>query len=218
MLLSENRSAGMQDRAGQTMEINKAARAGQKLQKPVCLWFTGLPASGKTTIATALEKRLFASNRHTYLLDGDCIRLGLNSDLGFSEGDRVENIRRIAEVSRLLVDAGLVAIVAFISPYRSGRSLARSLFEQDEFFEIFVDTPLDECERRDPKRLYAKARRGEIKNVTGIDSRYEPPLSPEVRLDTLTESVEQCVNSILLALDGSLSPKDPGKRQGTFRG
>ncbi|MGC2719239.1 MAG: adenylyl-sulfate kinase, partial [Candidatus Acidiferrales bacterium] len=187
----------------QAMDINKRARASQKLQKPVCLWFTGLPASGKSTIANFLEKRMFAMGWHTYTLDGDNVRHGLNRDLGFSEADRVENIRRITEVARLLVDAGLVVIVAFISPYRAEREIARSRFDPGEFLEVFVDTPLDECERRDPKGLYAKARRGELVNFTGIDSDYESPEAPDIRLDTLFESAEECVDRILSALDSS---------------
>jgi bifunctional enzyme CysN/CysC len=185
----------------QALAIDKGARARQKLQKPVCLWFTGLSGSGKSTIANLLEKRMFAAGRHTYVLDGDNIRHGLNRDLGFAEADRVENIRRVTEVSRLLVDAGLVVIVAFISPYRAEREIARSRFEPGEFLEIFVDAPLDECERRDPKGLYAKARRGELVNFTGIDSEYQSPMSPEIRLDTVAHSAEECVDRILFALD-----------------
>ena len=185
----------------QSMDINKDARARQKLQKPVCLWFTGLPASGKSTIANLLEKRLFAMGWHTYILDGDNVRHGLNRDLGFSEADRVENIRRITEVARLLVDAGLVVIVAFISPYRAEREIARSRFEPGEFLDVFVDTPLEECERRDPKGLYAKARRGELINFTGIDSDYEPPEAPNIRLDTVSQNADECVDRILSALD-----------------
>ena len=184
----------------QLPDINKDARARQKQQKPVCLWFTGLSGSGKSTIANLLEKRLFAAGRHVYVLDGDNIRQGLSKDLGFSEADRVENIRRVTEVSRLFVDAGLVVIVALISPYRAEREIARSHFESGEFLEIFVDAPLAECERRDPKGLYAKARRGELVNFTGIDSAYEPPMSPEVRLDTVAYSAEECVDRILLAV------------------
>jgi bifunctional enzyme CysN/CysC len=183
----------------QAMDVNKVARARQKLQKPICLWFTGLPASGKSTIANLLEKRLLAAGRHTYTLDGDNIRHGLNRDLGFAEADRVENIRRITEVARLFVDAGLVVIVSFISPYRAEREIARSRFEPGEFLEIFVDTPLEECERRDPKGLYAKARRGDLMNFTGIDSKYEPPESPEIRLDTVAHTAEECVDRILFA-------------------
>jgi len=185
----------------QALDINKSARARQKLQLPTCIWFTGLSGAGKSTIANLLEKKLFAEGRHTYLLDGDNIRHGLCRDLGFTEADRVENIRRVTEVSRLLVDAGLVAIVSLISPYRAEREIARSRFEPGEFLEIFVDTPLEECERRDPKGLYAKARRGELFNFTGIDSAYEPPLSPELHLDTLTMSAEECADHILQVLE-----------------
>jgi bifunctional enzyme CysN/CysC len=191
----------------QAMDIDKDARARQKLQKPVCLWFTGFSGAGKSTVANLLEKRLFAVGRHTYTLDGDNVRHGLNRDLGFSEADRVENIRRITEVARLLVDAGLVVIVSFISPYRTEREIARSRFDPGEFVEVFVDTPLEECERRDPKGLYAKARRGELVNFTGIDSKYEPPQSPEIRLDTVTYSAEECVDRILAALDSDWLPK-----------
>ncbi|HTW48923.1 MAG TPA: adenylyl-sulfate kinase [Acidobacteriaceae bacterium] len=185
----------------QAVDIDKSTRARQKLQKPVCLWFTGLSASGKSTIANLVEKRMFAAGKHTYMLDGDNIRHGLNRDLGFTESDRVENIRRITEVARLFVDAGLVVMVSFISPYRAEREFARSRFESGEFVEIFVDTPLQECERRDPKGLYAKARRGELVNFTGIDSAYEPPESPEIHLNTVTDSVEECVDRIFSYLE-----------------
>ena len=185
----------------QALDINKDVRARQKMQKPLCLWFTGLSASGKSTIANLVEKRMFSMGRHTYLLDGDNVRHGLNRDLGFSEADRVENIRRVTEVARLLVDAGLVVVVSFISPFRAEREIARSRFAPGEFVEVFVDTPLEECERRDPKGLYAKARRGELLNFTGIDSLYEPPLSPEIRLDTMQFNPQQCVDRILLSLD-----------------
>ena len=194
----------------QAVDIHKQARARQKLQRPVCLWFTGLSASGKSTIANMLEKRLFAAGKHTYLLDGDNIRHGLNRDLGFTEADRAENIRRVTEVARLLVDAGLVTIVSFISPYRAERRLARSRFEPDEFIEVFVDTPLEECERRDPKGLYAKARRGELKNFTGIDSDYEPPESPEIRLDTVNQTLEQCVDRIVYLLEFGTDSRGSG--------
>ena len=187
------------------MEIDKNARAKQKLQEPVCIWLTGLPAAGKSTIAIALEKRLFAAGHHTYLLDGDEIRLGLNKDLGFSEADRNENIRRVSEVARLLVDAGLIVMVSFISPYRAQRDRARSLIAPGEFLEIFVDTPLQECERRDPKGLYAKARRGELKNFTGIDSPYEPPASPEGHLQTTLQTPDECVDSIYQVMIRQLS-------------
>jgi bifunctional enzyme CysN/CysC len=181
-------------------DIDKDARALQKLQKPFCLWLTGLPGAGKSTIANLLEKELFARGRHTYILDGDNIRQGLSRDLGFTEADRVENIRRAMEVARLFVDAGLVVIVSFISPYRAERDLARSRFEPDEFVEIYVDASLEECERRDPKGLYAKARRGELVNFTGIDSDYQPPEAPEIRLDTVAKSPDECVDLILFYL------------------
>jgi bifunctional enzyme CysN/CysC len=181
----------------QALEVNKGLRAQIKSQQARCLWFTGLSGSGKSTIANLLEKRLHAEGKHTYILDGDNVRHGLNRDLGFTEADRVENIRRVAEVAKLLVDAGLVVIVAFISPYRAERQLARGLFDSDEFIEVFVDTPLEECERRDVKGLYAKARRGELTNFTGIDSDYESPQSPEVHLKTLGAKPESCIDPIL---------------------
>jgi bifunctional enzyme CysN/CysC len=191
------------------MRIDKNARAMQKAQQPACIWLTGLPAAGKSTIANALEEFLFAAGRHTYLLDGDYVRLGLNSDLGFSDTDRIENIRRASEVARLLVDAGLIAIVSFISPFRLQRDRARALFPPGEFLEIYVDAPLAECERRDPKGLYARARRGELENLTGVDSPYEPPLSPEVHLQTVLQTPDECVEQILLALDRQLPSDQP---------
>lgn len=181
----------------QAVDINKQARARQKLQKPVCLWFTGLSASGKSTIANLLERLLFAAGKHTCMLDGDNVRHGLNRDLGFTEPDRVENIRRVIEVARLFVDAGIITLVSFISPYRAERRLARSRFEPGEFIEIFVDTPLAICESRDPKGLYAKARRGELVNFTGLDSVYEAPESPDIRLNTVNNTLEQCVDQIM---------------------
>jgi bifunctional enzyme CysN/CysC len=185
------------------LEVTKTARAEMKHQVARCVWFTGLSGSGKSTIANLLEKRLHAEGRHTYILDGDNVRHGLNRDLGFTEADRVENIRRVAEVAKLLVDAGLIVIVAFISPFRAERQLARSLFDPGEFIEVFVDTPLEECERRDVKGLYAKARRGELKNFTGIDSDYEAPQSPEVHLRTTGLLPEIFVNEIIEAVRGS---------------
>jgi bifunctional enzyme CysN/CysC len=181
----------------QALEVTKTARAAIKHQQARCLWFTGLSGSGKSTIANLLEKRLHADGKHTYVLDGDNVRHGLNRDLGFTEEDRVENIRRVGEVAKLLVDAGLIVIVAFISPYRAERQLARSLFQDGEFVEVFVDTPLDECERRDVKGLYAKARRGELQNFTGIDSDYEMPLAAEIHLRTLELTPEACVDEII---------------------
>jgi bifunctional enzyme CysN/CysC len=184
----------------QALTVTKGGRAEIKYQQARCLWFTGLSGSGKSTIANLLEKRLHAEGKHTYILDGDNVRHGLNRDLGFTEADRVENIRRVGEVAKLMVDAGLIVIVAFISPFRAERQLARSLFDVEEFTEIFVDTPLEECERRDVKGLYAKARRGELKNFTGIDSDYEPPQSPEIHLRTLGVSPESCVDQIIRSL------------------
>jgi bifunctional enzyme CysN/CysC len=201
----------------QALDINKDARARQKLQKPICLWLTGLSGAGKSTIANLLEKQLFASGRHTYILDGDKIRQGLNRDLGFSEDDRVENMRRAMEVARLFVDAGLVVIVTFISPYRAERNHARSRFEPDEFVEIHIDAPLEECERRDPKGLYAQARRGELVNFTGIDSDYEPPVAPEIRLDTVAKSPDECVDLILFYLDSKALHKKAGSESSNGR-
>ena len=184
----------------QALEISKTTRAAQKHQTPCCLWFTGLSGSGKSTIANLLEKRLHAEGRHTYILDGDNVRHGLNRDLGFTEADRVENIRRVAEVAKLMVDAGLIVLVSFISPFRNERQMARTLFNDDEFMEVFVDTPIEVCEQRDVKGLYAKARSGKLKNFTGIDSPYELPVKPEVHVKTATMNIELCVESILKTL------------------
>ena len=179
------------------LEVNKQSRAAHKRQTPRVLWFTGLSGAGKSTIANLVEKRLHSLGMHTYLLDGDNVRHGLNRDLGFSDADRVENIRRIAEVSRLMVDAGLIVLVAFISPFRAERAMARSLFDSGEFVEIFVDTPLAEAERRDPKGLYKKARAQKLKNFTGIDSPYQAPDSPELRIDTTSLSAEEAAQRIV---------------------
>jgi bifunctional enzyme CysN/CysC len=160
------------------------------------VWLTGLSGAGKSTIANLLEKRLHAMGKRTYLLDGDNVRHGLNKDLGFTPEDRVENIRRIAEVAKLMADAGVIVITAFISPFRAERAMARDLMESGEFIEVFIDTPLEVAERRDPKGLYKKARRGELKNFTGIDSPYERPLNPEIRVDTTNVSAEAAVESI----------------------
>ena len=168
----------------QALDVNKAARARLSHQKPCILWFTGLSGAGKSTIANLVEKQLYADGRQTYLLDGDNVRHGLNKDLGFTDEDRVENIRRVAEVARLMVDAGLIVMVSFISPFRSERRMARALVEAGEFIEVFVDAPLAQAEARDVKGLYKKARRGELKNFTGIDSPYEAPENPELHLDT----------------------------------
>jgi bifunctional enzyme CysN/CysC len=181
----------------QALDVDKRARADIKAQKPCVLWFTGLSGAGKSTIANLVERRLHAHGRHTYLLDGDNVRHGLNKDLGFTDADRVENIRRVAEVSRLMVDAGLIVLVAFISPFRAERQMARRLMADDEFFEVFVDTPLTVAETRDPKGLYRKARRGELKNFTGVDSPYEAPENPEIRIDTLDLTPEQAADVVL---------------------
>jgi bifunctional enzyme CysN/CysC len=166
------------------------------------VWFTGLSGAGKTSIANLVEKRLHALGIHTMLLDGDNVRHGLNKDLGFTEADRVENIRRVAEVSRLMVNAGLVVLVSFISPFRSERRMARGMVEPGEFCEVFVDTPLDVAERRDVKGLYGKARRGELTNFTGIDSPYEPPEEPEIRIDTTATSPEEAAQQVVDSLRG----------------
>jgi bifunctional enzyme CysN/CysC len=184
----------------QAIDLNKEARALQKGQKPCVLWFTGLSGSGKSTIANLVDKQLYAQGRHSYILDGDNVRHGLCKDLGFSPSDRVENIRRVAEVAKLMVDSGLIVLVAFISPFRAERQLARSLFAEGEFLEIFVDTPLAEAERRDPKGLYKKARAQQLKNFTGIDSPYEAPESPEIRIDTTTVSAEDAAAQIVYRL------------------
>ena len=185
----------------QVVDIHKKSRAAQKSQKACVLWFTGLSGSGKSTIANLVEKKLFAMGRHTYMLDGDNVRHGLNRDLGFTDADRVENIRRVAEVAKLMVDAGLIVLVSFISPFRSERQMARELLEAGEFLEVYVDTPLDVAEARDPKGLYKKARRGEIKHFTGIDSPYEAPKSPDLRIDTTELNPEQAADRIVHQLE-----------------
>jgi len=177
--------------------VSKQSRSDLKQQKPCIIWFTGLSGSGKSTIANALEQRLAEFRQHTYLLDGDNVRHGLNRDLGFSDADRVENIRRIGEVSRLFVDAGLIVITAFISPFRNERQLVRSLVDEGEFIEIYMGTPLQTCEQRDPKGMYRRARAGLIKNFTGIDSVYEVPEHPQVTLDTSVMDVAACVDLVV---------------------
>jgi len=184
----------------QALDISRGKRAGAKGQKPAVLWFTGLSGAGKSTIANRVEKQLHALGKHTYLLDGDNVRHGLNKDLGFTDADRVENIRRVAEVARLMADAGLICLVSFISPYRSERAFARALLPEGEFFEVFVDTPLEVAEARDSKGLYAKARRGELKNFTGIDSSYEPPLSPELHLQADLLPPEAAADAVIRRL------------------
>jgi bifunctional enzyme CysN/CysC len=184
----------------QHFKINKDARALLNDQKPFCVWFTGLSGSGKSTIANALEIELFRMQRRTYILDGDNLRHGLNDDLGFSDQDRTENIRRVSEIARLMVDAGLIVLVPLISPFEKERALAKSKFLPHEFIEVFVSTTLQDCEARDPKGLYKKARSGEIPNFTGIGSRYEPPSHPDLTIDT-KKSLSDIMGEILTALN-----------------
>ncbi len=184
----------------QAVDVDKAMRSQLKQQKACVLWFTGLSGAGKSTVANIVEKKLSALGRHTYLLDGDNVRHGLNKDLGFTDADRVENIRRIGEVAGLMVDSGLIVLTAFISPFRSERQMARNLVENDEFLEVYVETPLALAEERDPKGLYKKARKGELKNFTGIDSPYEPPENPEILVDTASLSAEQAAEKVLSEL------------------
>jgi bifunctional enzyme CysN/CysC len=181
----------------QSIEVNQQAHAALKGQQPAVVWFTGLSGAGKSTVANLVEKRLHALGRHTYLLDGDNVRHGLNKDLGFTEADRVENIRRVAEVARLMVDAGLITLVSFISPFRAEREMARARVAPGQFCEVHVDTPIGVAEQRDPKGLYKKARRGELKNFTGIDSPYEAPETPELRLDTTTLAPEAAADAVI---------------------
>ena len=184
----------------QNLDINKAANSEQKGQNPAVLWFTSLSGSGKSTIANEVQRRLYATGRHSFILDGDNVRHGLNRDLGFTDADRVENIRRVAEVSKLMVEAGLIMLVSFISPFRAERDLARNLMEEGEFIEIFVNTPLSVAETRDPKGLYKKARAGNLKNFTGIDSPYEAPENPEIEINTAEMSVEDAAERVIKGL------------------
>ena len=177
--------------------LDQKTRAEDKNQKPLCLWLTGLSGSGKSTLANAIEKKLNNLRKHTYILDGDNLRHGLNSDLDFSRSDRIENVRRTAEVAKLMVDAGLIVIAGLISPYKNERSWVRSIFKKDQFYEIYISTSLSECERRDTKGFYQKARAGQIKNFTGISSPYEAPSDPDVSIDTINISIESCVDIIL---------------------
>ncbi|MDC9728423.1 MAG: adenylyl-sulfate kinase [Methyloprofundus sp.] len=180
--------------------VTKDERSKQKKQRPCILWFTGLSGSGKSTISSAVEQKLFELGHHTYLLDGDNVRHGLNKDLGFSDSDRVENIRRIGELSKLMIDAGLLVMTAFISPFKADRQLVKDLVQQHEFVEVYMDTSLEECEKRDPKGLYKKARSGQIKNFTGIDSEYEIPENPELIINTVELSIEECADKIITYL------------------
>lgn len=190
------------------MDVDTNARATTKGQKPCVLWLTGLSGSGKSTIANLVERALWAEGKHTYILDGDNVRHGLSSDLGFKAEDRIENIRRVAEVSRLMTDAGLIIIVSLISPFQSERDRARRTIKQGEFIEVFIDTPLEECERRDPKGLYKRARAGEIKGMTGLDAPYEAPENPELHVSTMSQSPEDSALHIVswLRTKGFLHP------------
>jgi adenylylsulfate kinase len=181
-------------------QVSKKERTQIKNQKPCILWFTGLSGSGKSTVANAVESKLLELNKHTYLLDGDNIRMGLNKGLTFSDEDRVENIRRIGEVSKLFVDAGIIVLTAFISPFQKERDVVRSLVNDKDFIEVFIDTPLEICESRDPKGLYVKARKGEIANFTGISSPYESPVHPEIHVKTEKLSIEECAEQITIYL------------------
>ena len=184
----------------QAVDITRDAHATQKGQKPVVVWFTGLSGSGKSTIANLVEKKLHALGRHSFLLDGDNVRHGLNRDLGFTDADRVENIRRVGEVARLMTDAGLIVLTAFISPFRSERQMVRDLMAEGEFMEIFIDTPISVAEGRDVKGLYKKARSGQLKNFTGIDSPYEAPETPDITIDTTKIPAETAADIIVKAI------------------
>jgi bifunctional enzyme CysN/CysC len=190
------------------LAIEKGARARLKHQRPCIVWFTGLSASGKSTIAKLVEAHLHGAGHHTYMLDGDNVRHGLNNDLGFTDADRVENIRRVGEVARLFVDAGLIVLCAFISPFRAERQMVRDLVGEGEFIEVFVDTPIEECRRRDPKGLYAKVDQGTLKNFTGVDSPYEPPEHPDLVLRTREQGADQLARMVVehLQAAGSLHP------------
>ncbi|MFN3592750.1 MAG: adenylyl-sulfate kinase, partial [Thermaurantiacus sp.] len=186
----------------QAIDISRETRARLKNQSPAVVWFTGLSGAGKSTIANLVDRKLTRMHRHSFLLDGDNVRHGLNRDLGFTEADRVENVRRVGEVAKLMADAGLIVVAAFISPFRAERQMVRAMMAEGEFFEVFVDTPLEEAERRDVKGLYAKARAGKLRNFTGIDSPYEPPLAPELRIDTMVEDAETAADRIVELLLG----------------
>jgi adenylylsulfate kinase len=177
--------------------VSKQQRSAIKKQKACLLWFTGLSGSGKSTIANAVDAKLYELEKHTYLLDGDNVRHGLNGDLGFSDEDRVENIRRISQVGKLFVDSGLIVSTAFISPFQSDRDMARNMLDNGEFIEVFIDTPIEICEQRDPKGLYKMARAGEIKDFTGISSGYDVPVKPEIHVKTDELSIEECANQIV---------------------
>jgi adenylylsulfate kinase len=181
-------------------QVTSDERAEQKNQKACLLWYTGLSGSGKSTVANAVDDLLFKRGCHSYLLDGDNVRHGLNGDLGFSDTDRIENIRRISEVGKLFVDSGLIVSTAFISPFQSDRDMARKMLPEGRFFEVFIDTPIEICEQRDPKGLYGKARKGEIKNFTGIDSTYDVPVNPDIHIETAKMDVLACAQKVIEVL------------------
>lgn len=193
----KNHDAVSADIVWHNASVTDKERAALKKQTPVLLWFTGLSGSGKSTIANAVERKLFELGKHSYLIDGDNVRHGLNKDLGFSDADRVENIRRIGEVAKLFVDSGSIVLTAFISPFRADRAQAKDMLSSGQFLEVYIDTPLEVCEQRDPKGLYKKARSGEIKNFTGIDSTYESPLKPDIHVQTAHYTVEECAQRII---------------------
>jgi adenylylsulfate kinase len=190
--------------------VDKSIRSFMKKQRPCLLWFTGLSGSGKSTIAGAVESKLAERLQHTYLMDGDNVRHGLCGDLGFSEDDRNENIRRVGEVANLMVDSGLIVLTAFISPFKQNRQVVRDMLKEGEFIEVFIDTPISECEKRDPKGLYKKARAGEIKDFTGIDSPYESPENAEIIIKNIDVSIEDAANEVIEFLDtrGYLKPQE----------
>lgn len=197
----KNNDSVSDDVVWHNLTVTHQDRVVQKGQKPVILWFTGLSGSGKSTVANAVESKLLQMGKHSYLLDGDNVRHGLNRDLGFSDTDRIENIRRIGEVAKLFVDAGNIVLTAFISPFIADRQQVRELVTEGEFLEVFVDTPLEVCEARDPKGLYKKARDGELKHFTGIDSEYQAPVNPEIHLHTAELSIEACAVFVVAELE-----------------
>jgi len=212
MVIAPAQTTRSTDVVWQPTKVSASIRANQKNQRPAVIWFTGLSGSGKSTISNALEQALVQRGHHSYLLDGDNVRHGLNKDLGFSDADRNENIRRIGEVASLFVDAGLLVITAFISPFRADRNKIRERIGDAQFIEVYLSTSLEDCERRDPKGLYKKARAGEIREFTGIDSPYEPPIAPQITVDTSKQDIGTTVDQILRYLEnkGFLHQADPG--------
>ncbi|WP_182034820.1 adenylyl-sulfate kinase [Vibrio diabolicus] len=198
--VTKNNESVSDDVVWHNATVTHKQRSALKKQKPVVLWFTGLSGSGKSTVANAVESKLLSLGKHSYLLDGDNIRHGLNKDLGFCDADRIENIRRIGEVAKLFVDSGSIVLTAFISPFISDRQKVRALLDEEQFLEVFIDTPIEVCEERDPKGLYKKVRAGEIKHFTGIDSEYQEPQAPEIHVKTANKSIEECAVQIISVL------------------